>query len=146
LADFGLGGIIAAVDKKNHEEELKNLINRDCLPYAHDTWDHKVWTELVNVRGQFNAWLIKEKRTITELPPSLFLNLCAIDGATFVNQSDGEILAFGAITKIKEGDPDQGARTTAAKFLSKKFGPVLEISEDRNVTLFNKGELIGRIW
>lgn len=87
-----------------------------------------------------------ERRTITDLDPSVFMGLAAIDGATVTDRS-GRLLAAGAILRhppsqlLDAGGGAEGARTTAAMAAS-QFGPVLKVSEDGIMTFFDRE----RVW
>jgi DNA integrity scanning protein DisA with diadenylate cyclase activity len=87
-----------------------------------------------------------ERRTITDLDPSVFMGLAALDGATVTDRS-GRILAAGAILRhppsqqLDAGGEVEGARTTAAMAAS-QFGPVLKVSEDGIITFFDRE----RVW
>ena len=87
-----------------------------------------------------------ERRTITDLDPSVFMSLAALDGATVTDRS-GRLLAAGAILRHPPSLPHdagsgvEGARTSAAMTAS-QFGPVLKVSEDGVVTFFDRE----RVW
>ncbi|HVG53448.1 MAG TPA: hypothetical protein VM846_03435 [Vicinamibacterales bacterium] len=87
-----------------------------------------------------------ERRTITDLDPSVFMGLAALDGATVTDRS-GRLLAVGAILRhppsqqLDAGGGVEGARTTAAMAAS-QFGPVLKVSEDGILTFFDRD----RVW
>ncbi len=87
-----------------------------------------------------------ERRTITDLDPSVFMGLAALDGATVTDRT-GRLLAAGAILRhpsseqLDAGGSVEGARTTAAMAAS-QFGPVLKVSEDGIITFFDRD----RIW
>jgi hypothetical protein len=87
-----------------------------------------------------------ERRKITDLDPSVFMGLAALDGATVTDRS-GRLLAAGAILRhppsqqLDEGGGLEGARTTAAMAAS-QFGPVLKVSEDGILTFFDRE----RVW
>lgn len=87
-----------------------------------------------------------ERRTITDLDPSVFMGLAALDGATVTDRS-GRLLAVGAILRhppsqqLDAGGGVEGARTTAAMAAS-QFGPVLKVSEDGILTFFDRE----RVW
>ena len=87
-----------------------------------------------------------ERRTITDLDPSVFMGLAALDGATVTDRS-GRLLAAGAILRhppsqqLDAGGGVEGARTTAAMAAS-QFGPVLKVSEDGIITFFDRE----RVW
>lgn len=87
-----------------------------------------------------------ERRTITDLDPSVLMGLAALDGATVIDRS-GRLLAAGAILRhppsqqLDAGNGVEGARTTAAMAAS-QFGPVLKVSEDGVITFFDRE----RVW
>ena len=87
-----------------------------------------------------------ERRTITDLDPSVFMSLAALDGATVTDKS-GRLLAAGAILRhppseqLDAGGGVEGARTTAAMAAS-QFGPVLKVSEDGIITFYDRE----RVW
>ena len=87
-----------------------------------------------------------ERRAITDLDPSVFMGLAALDGATVTDRS-GRLLAAGAILRhppsehLDAGGGVEGARTTAAMAAS-QFGPVLKVSEDGISTFYDRE----RVW
>jgi hypothetical protein len=87
-----------------------------------------------------------ERRAITDLDPSVFMGLAALDGATVTDRS-GRLLAAGAILRhppsehLDAGGGVEGARTTAAMAAS-QFGPVLKVSEDGVITFYDRE----RVW
>ena len=87
-----------------------------------------------------------EGRTATDLDPSVLATLASLDGA-IVADGEGRLLAAGAILRhppsedIEQGGMIEGARTTAAMTAS-KFGPVLKVSEDGEITFYDRE----RIW
>lgn len=87
-----------------------------------------------------------ERRAITDLDPSVFMGLAALDGATVTDRS-GRLLAAGAILRhppsehLDSGGGVEGARTTAAMAAS-QFGPVLKVSEDGVITFYDRE----RVW
>jgi len=147
MADIGHGGIIVLVnDSDLIKDELRKIVNEDCIPYLSNTWESSVWENNASERSRFNSWILKNNQIIADLPHSFLINIISIDGATFIDSTNGKLMGFGAVVKVHEGSPDQGSRTTAAKFLSNKFGFVIKISEDKNAILFNNGEYACRIW
>jgi DNA integrity scanning protein DisA with diadenylate cyclase activity len=72
--------------------------------------------------------------------------LASLDGAIVVDR-EGRLLAAGAILRhpqsdeLSQGGFIEGARTTAATAAS-KFGPVLKVSEDGEITFYDRE----RIW
>ena len=85
-------------------------------------------------------------RTVTDLDPSVLSTLASLDGAIVVDR-EGRLLAAGAILRhpateeLAEGIFIEGARTTAAMAAS-KFGPVLKVSEDGEITFYDRE----RVW
>lgn len=85
-------------------------------------------------------------RTVTDLDPSVLSTLASLDGAIVVDRQ-GSLLAAGAILRhppteeLAEGIFIEGARTTAA-MAAGKFGPVLKVSEDGEITFYDRE----RIW
>jgi DNA integrity scanning protein DisA with diadenylate cyclase activity len=84
-------------------------------------------------------------RKVTDIDRDVLVALASMDGATVVDQQ-GNLLAAGAIllhppsAQTEHGGVVEGARTTAAIGAS-RFGPVLKVSEDGVITLFD-GEMI----
>jgi hypothetical protein len=89
---------------------------------------------------------VLEGRTATDLDPSVLSTLASLDGAIVVDR-DGRLLAAGAILRHPQSDElsqegfIEGARTTAAMAAS-RFGPVLKVSEDGEITFYDRE----RIW
>jgi len=87
-----------------------------------------------------------EGRTATDLDPSVLSTLASLDGAIVVDR-DGRLLAAGAILRhpqsdeLAQGGFIEGARTTAATAAG-RFGPVLKVSEDGEITFYDRE----RIW
>ncbi len=87
-----------------------------------------------------------EGRTATDLDPSVLSTLASLDGAIVVDR-EGQLLAAGAILRhppsqeLEQGGFIEGARTTAAMAAS-KFGPVLKVSEDGEITFYDRE----RVW
>jgi hypothetical protein len=84
-----------------------------------------------------------EGRTATDLDPSVLFTLASLDGAIVVD-TDGRLLAAGAILRhppseeaLEQSGVVEGARTTAAMTAS-KFGPVLKVSEDGEITFYDR--------
>jgi hypothetical protein len=84
-------------------------------------------------------------RKVIDMDRDVLVALASMDGATVVDQQ-GNLLAAGAIllhppsAETEHGGVVEGARTTAAIGAS-RFGPVLKVSEDGVITLFD-GALI----
>jgi hypothetical protein len=87
-----------------------------------------------------------EGRTAIDLDPAVLFTLAALDGAIVVDEA-GRLLAAGAILRhppseeLELGVTIEGARTTAAMTAS-KFGPVLKVSEDGEITFYDRE----RVW
>ena len=87
-----------------------------------------------------------EGRTVTDLDLSVLSTLASLDGAIVVDR-EARLLAAGAILRhppseqLENGGIVEGARTTAAMAAS-KFGPVLKVSEDGEITFFDRE----RVW
>ena len=87
-----------------------------------------------------------EGRTVTDLDLSVLSTLASLDGAIVVDR-EGRLLAAGAILRhppseqLEIGGIIEGARTTAAMAAS-TFGPVLKVSEDGEITFFDRE----RVW
>jgi hypothetical protein len=90
-------------------------------------------------------YLVRNKRLL-DIEASLIKGLARIDGAVVVD-SDGEVMAFGAIirssaTPAAATVSAEGGRTTAA-ILASQFGKALKISEDGIVAFYRNGR---RVW
>jgi DNA integrity scanning protein DisA with diadenylate cyclase activity len=85
-------------------------------------------------------------RTAIELEPTVLAALASLDGAT-VTDDEGNLIAAGAILRHADDGPVagddsiiEGARTTAAMAAS-RYGPVLKVSEDGGITLFDREKI-----
>jgi hypothetical protein len=89
---------------------------------------------------------VLEGRTAIDLDPSVLFTLAALDGAIVVDEA-GSLLAAGAILRhppseeLELGGVIEGARTTAAMTAS-QYGPVLKVSEDGEITFYDRE----RVW
>jgi hypothetical protein len=87
-----------------------------------------------------------EGRTVMDLDLAVLSTLASLDGAIVVDR-DGRLLAAGAILRhppseqLEQGGIVEGARTTAAMAAS-KCGPVLKVSEDGEITFYDRD----RVW
>jgi hypothetical protein len=85
-------------------------------------------------------------RAVTELDLSVLSTLASLDGA-IVADREGRLIAAGAILRhpasdqLETGGIVEGARTTAAMAAS-KYGPVLKVSEDGEITFYDRE----RVW
>jgi hypothetical protein len=139
LADAREGALFAVL--RDPEEAVPHLVApADCLdsPLRSDVRGSGVVS-----RRQILHLL--EGRTVTDLDPSVLSTLASLDGAIVVDR-EGRLLAAGAILRHPQSEePEQGfiegARTTAATAAS-RFGPVLKVSEDGEITFYDRE----RIW
>lgn len=120
------GGLIALIKRPEHSKVLDKLAHDD-LPSLGTTPK----ASYIHF-AQLPSFPKIERRVRKEL--------IAIDGATILNY-DGNLINFGAIvTKIRPAE-DGGARTAAAKSLSKN-GIALKISMDGEIRAYYKDTLI----
>jgi hypothetical protein len=73
--------------------------------------------------------------------PRTLTRLSSIDGATVLDTS-GRLIAYGAVV-ASPGSAGEGARTAAARGLSRDARVVLNVSEDGPITVFIDGEEVG---
>jgi hypothetical protein len=71
------------------------------------------------------------------------VRLASIDGATILDDV-GNLIAYAAVVLSGESK-DEGARTAAARSLSKDVLFVIKVSEDGPMTFFRDGEELGRL-
>ncbi len=69
--------------------------------------------------------------------------LAALDGATIVDRN-GQLLAYGAILSSSDSQ-HEGARTAAARTLSRQALAVLRVSEDGEISVFRAGEMVATL-
>jgi hypothetical protein len=72
--------------------------------------------------------------------PGTLARLAAIDGATIVDTA-GDLLAYGAIVQSTHS-ASEGARTAAARALSRHVEIVLAVSQDGPITVFRHGDVV----
>ncbi len=81
-----------------------------------------------------------------DLDEHTLARLATLDGATIIDR-DGHLLAYGAIVTTADSD-HEGARTAAARTLSRDAIVVLKVSVDGDITVFQSGSpvttLLGR--
>jgi DNA integrity scanning protein DisA with diadenylate cyclase activity len=93
-----------------------------------------------------NLLHLLEGRSATDLDSSVLAALASLDGATVVDRT-GRLLAAGAILRHPPVEATsqegiiEGARTTAA-MAAGKLGPVLKVSEDGDITFYDRE----RVW
>ena len=139
LADAREGALFAVL--RDPEEAVPHLVApADCLdlPLRPDV-------RVSGVVSRRQILHLLEGRTVTDLDPSVLSTLASLDGAIVVDR-EGRLLAAGAILRHPQSEePEQGfiegARTTAAMAAS-RFGPVLKVSEDGEITFYDRE----RIW
>lgn len=147
LAARGKGAIIVPVDRnQNLLETLEPLVDQECLPVLFDKWDNTLWHHLLSPKGKFRSWLLMPGANIRTSPHSLLETALGSDGASFFDRVTGDLLGYGAIVSTQDSTPGEGARTTAAKFLSQKFGSAIKVSEDHHAVLYREGEVQCQIW
>lgn len=78
-----------------------------------------------------------------ELDTATLLRVAAIDGATIID-ADGRLVAYGAVVR-SDGSNAEGARTAAARSLSRFARVVLKVSEDGPVSVFKDGCEVARL-
>ena len=74
------------------------------------------------------------------LDEQTLVRLATLDGATILDR-EGHLLAYGAIV-TSAGSQYEGARTAAARTLSKTADVVLNVSVDGDITIFRGGAAI----
>ena len=74
------------------------------------------------------------------LDEQTLVRLAMLDGATILDRA-GRLLAYGAIV-TSTGSQHEGARTAAARTLSKTADVVLNVSVDGDITIFRDGAAI----
>jgi DNA integrity scanning protein DisA with diadenylate cyclase activity len=107
------------------------------------SWEHEgEWSEIVDENDRFSNTssekasalkVITRGKRFVELDRRTRQELAAIDGATVLSHR-GEVLAVGAILKIRGGSTG-GGRLAAAKALS-KLGLGIKVSQDGGITGF----------
>ena len=78
-----------------------------------------------------------------ELDVERLARVAAVDGATVVD-GDGRLVAYGAVVRSRGGE-GEGARTAAARALSRVARVVLKVSEDGPVSVLLRGAEIARV-
>jgi hypothetical protein len=140
LADSREGALFAVLrDPANAVRQLVAPADRLDIPFQTDL------PEPGTVSRREVLHLL-EGRTVTDRDLSVLSTLASLDGATVVDR-DARLLAAGAILRhppseqLEIGGIIEGARTTAA-MAAGKFGPVLKVSEDGEITFFDRE----RVW
>jgi len=139
LCDTGSGAILVLVDREKHGKRIQQIANPECTPVLFGR-EEDLPPAVSKTRGQFNRWLMRGEYTLDNTPWEFLLNLCRVDGATFIDRNDGRVLGYGAVVKVPRSAAEQGARTTAARYLATQFGAAVKVSEDRIAMLFEKEE------
>jgi hypothetical protein len=78
-----------------------------------------------------------------DLDEQTLSRLAGLDGATILDR-DANLLAYGAVVTSSDSQ-HEGARTAAAKSLSQIADVVLKVSEDGDITVFHRGEVIATL-
>jgi hypothetical protein len=140
LADSREGALFAILrDPAESAPQLVAPADRLDVPFQTDL----PGSETVSRRDVLH---LLEGRTVTDLDLSVLSTLASLDGAIIVDR-EGRLLAAGAILRhppleqFGNGGFIEGARTTAAMAAS-RFGPVLKVSEDGEITFYDRE----RVW
>jgi hypothetical protein len=118
------GAIIGVVDDGSKVEKVVEDKDRyDLMPSSHGK--HPVETQVHRIlRGR-------------DLDVDTLLRITRIDGATIVD-TRGQLIAYGAIVR-STASRSEGARTAAARTLSRVAQVVLKVSEDGPISVFAHG-------
>ena len=73
-----------------------------------------------------------------KIPPQQRVEISSVDGAILLEDKSYIIKNIGKILNIDKGEPGDGGRTSAAKFIAKNDGIGIKISEDGNVNVYIK--------
>ena len=132
------------IKKEQELEEANKLYNYQNLTSIEKTY-----------KVPYNVFLQQEKcykaqalrkiianRPFQELSRKLRQELVSMDGATVID-SDGNIIAIGAIIKIEAGS-EGGGRLAATQTLA-KYGVAIKISQDGNLTALYSDKKNGKI-
>lgn len=117
------GGLLACIDKKNVAKATA-LFMDDLICDSPKKERTSVFKQLV------------DGKKFQDLSRTLRMELLAIDGATIID-SDGKILAIGAIVKL-DGGSSSGGRKAATVALS-KYGTAIKISNDSYIEGYREG-------
>jgi hypothetical protein len=127
----GEGAILAVVDDAEAVEGV--VESKDRYDRAHD-----------GVAGRMTPEERLHLVVNAEFPDVETLQrLAVIDGATIVDRS-GRLVAYGAVVR-SEASRGEGARTAAARTLSRFARLVIKVSEDGPVTVFRRGEELAAV-
>jgi hypothetical protein len=127
LSLHGHGGIIAIVESGEDLEECVQTKDRVDTSSDNPTPERAVHDVL----------------DIDDIDTATLVRLASIDGATVLDRS-GRVLAYGAIVTSSDSVAE-GARTAAARALSRYADVVLKVSEDGPITVFFQGEEIAHL-
>jgi hypothetical protein len=125
------GAILAIVDGAGRLDDVVSPKDRYDLRNSFDPQGMRVETRLHH--------LIDAR----ELDPLTLARLAALDGATVLD-AQANLLAYGAIVASADSQ-HEGARTAAAKTLSKSADVVLKVSVDGDITVFRGGVVIATL-
>ena len=133
LAEQRRGGLFVVLDDR--EMALELVARRDLLQHP---------SQLPARAGTKNQlhYLLRSQR-VTELSPLVLETIARIDGGIVVDR-DANLLAFGAILRhnvIPDEEVGEGGRTAAAIGAS-LFGNALKVSEDGQLSFFQRGHCV----
>lgn len=143
LTTSSKGGIIAVSedppDALNlHEKDRVDHARSPAVPPEDDRQSgaDRAGSERESAPEWFLHRLLPSGNILDLSRPTLAM-LAGIDGATVVD-AEGRLISYGAIVESMQGR-SEGARTAAARTLS-AHGPVIKVSEDGPVQIFEDGE------
>ena len=122
------GGILAIVDRPNVLDDVVSPKDRYDLRNEFDRDAMRPETRLHHLLDA------------GDLDEQTLARLAGLDGATVVDR-DANLIAYGAIVTSADSE-HEGARTAAAKSLSHHADVVLKVSEDGDITVFHRGEVL----
>jgi hypothetical protein len=102
-----------------------------------------------DLRNEFDPAAVRPETLVhhlidaADMDAQTLARLAELDGATIVDR-DGRLLAYGAIVS-SDDSRHEGARTAAARSLSRHAVAVLKVSEDGEVTVFRGGEVVATL-
>jgi hypothetical protein len=130
LADIRQGALFVVLRDREGLARLVAPADRLDLPHDHEPSD--------GVIDRRDLLHFAAGRVATDLSPDVFRALATMDGAIVVDEQ-ATLLAAGAIL-LHSGPASveiEGARTAAA-FSAAQFGPILKVSEDGDITCFDR--------
>jgi hypothetical protein len=128
VSGAGHGGILAIVE---HPSALDEIVSPKDRYDLRDDFDPTAMRPETRLHHLLDA---------AEIDDQTLARLAGLDGATIVDR-DANLLAYGAIVTSSDSE-HEGARTAAAKSLSLTADIVLKVSEDGDITVFHRGDVI----